>query len=112
GSRPAVNRGDRGLFQTCRNSGGGGPAIVVGPHHRVGQARAAGTLFLWATSPAAASGGALSLQPRRRILLRYAQQREGPRWHPHQGNTEWSPRPGGRADMAATRLRRCQKGTE
>jgi hypothetical protein len=33
--------------------------------------------FFWAASSAAASGGALSWQPRRRILLCYAQQREG-----------------------------------
>jgi hypothetical protein len=69
----------------------------------------AGTLFFWAASPSAAFGGSLCWQLRRRILLRHAQQREGRRRHPHQGNTEWSPRPRGRADVAAARLRHCQK---
>src|SRR6478735_9027461 len=81
GSRSAVNRGDGGLFQTCRNGGGGGPAIAFGPHPRAGQARLAGTLFFWAASPSAAFGGSLCWQLRRRILLRHAQQREGRRGH-------------------------------
>ena len=53
--------------------------------------------------------GSLCWQSGRRILLRHAQQREGRRRYPHQGNTEWSPRPRGRADMAGARLRALSK---
>src|SRR5262249_58418899 len=108
-SSSAVNRHDRGLFQTCRNGGGGGSAIAVGPHPGVGQARAAGTLFLWTASPAAAFGGSLSWQSRRRIPLRHAQQREGQRRHSHQNDKERAPPPRGRAGQAGARLPHWQK---
>ena len=44
--------------------------------HLLGQDKPelAGTLFFWAASPAAALGGYLCWQSRRRILLRHAQQ--------------------------------------